>query len=373
VLAAESVGGPVAIAVPRLDVMVCSDDRACPEERLAALCEWVSERGRGRPAAIPRSIHIQVSVEFRGQVVGVVALVDDDAGCPSPLAVDYLDGAAVATLMRFAVEHATEEAENKLRGSLLEELRARDDLSAAEITRRGRRVGCDLSRGGMILCSAITGERSHLVLATIADECPGAVTQQLDEGGDDPRPRIYAVLPACRTDQDGGESSATTAAARRLSERLGPHAIVGLSSFRSDPAELCEAIREAELVLEVLRHSVEPVAEEIGSGTYKLLFRMLASHPEEIRAFYESTIAALVRYDEHYNTELIRTLQAYLDANCNMNASAAAIFAHRHTIAYRLERIRDLTGLDPNATEHRERLGIGLKVHRIVAAQSGGR
>jgi DNA-binding PucR family transcriptional regulator len=49
-----------------------------------------------------------------------------------------------------------------------------------------------------------------------------------------------------------------------------------------------------------------------------------------------------------------------------MNATAAAIFAHRHTVAYRLERILELTGLDPMLSEHRERLGLGLKVHRIV-------
>ena len=49
-----------------------------------------------------------------------------------------------------------------------------------------------------------------------------------------------------------------------------------------------------------------------------------------------------------------------------MNATARAIYAHRHTVAYRLERVRELTGLDPAATEDRERLGLGLKALRIV-------
>jgi len=123
-------------------------------------------------------------------------------------------------------------------------------------------------------------------------------------------------------------------------------------------------------MLEVLHYSQQPLGEEIGGGTYKLLFRMLASHPEEIARFYEETIAAVVRNDDRYNTELIRTLRAYLDANCNANATAASLFAHRHTVAYRLERMRDLTGLDPTLTEHRERLGLGLKIHRIVAPRT---
>ena len=50
-----------------------------------------------------------------------------------------------------------------------------------------------------------------------------------------------------------------------------------------------------------------------------------------------------------------------------MNATASAIYAHRHTVAYRLERVKELTGLDPLLSEDRERLGLGLKAYRIIA------
>jgi len=46
--------------------------------------------------------------------------------------------------------------------------------------------------------------------------------------------------------------------------------------------------------------------------------------------------------------------------------TAAAIFAHRHTVAYRLDRVKDLTGLHPARSEDRERLGLGLKAFRII-------
>ena len=107
-----------------------------------------------------------------------------------------------------------------------------------------------------------------------------------------------------------------------------------------------------------------PIQEDIGTGTYRLLFRVLASHPEEVRSFYEDTVASIVRYDDQYRTDLVQTLEAYLEHNCNMNATAAAIYAHRHTVAYRLERVKELSGLDPMQTEDRERLGLGLKAYR---------
>ena len=94
---------------------------------------------------------------------------------------------------------------------------------------------------------------------------------------------------------------------------------------------------------------------------------MLASHPQEVRSFYEDTVEPLVRYDEQYSTDLLGTLSAYLGNNCNMNATAQSIHAHRHTVGYRLDRVRELTGLDPLRSEDRERLGLGLKAYRIIA------
>jgi DNA-binding PucR family transcriptional regulator len=91
------------------------------------------------------------------------------------------------------------------------------------------------------------------------------------------------------------------------------------------------------------------------------------SHPQEVRSFYDDTVAPLVRYDEQYSTDLLGTLGAYLDNNCSMNATAQAIHAHRHTVGDRLDRAKELTGLDPFRSEDRERFGLGLKAHRIIA------
>ena len=142
---------------------------------------------------------------------------------------------------------------------------------------------------------------------------------------------------------------------------------MGLSSHYAQAADLTRALEEAELVLGVTAAGGGAPVEEIGGGTYRLLFRVMASHPQEVRSFYEDTVAALVKYDEQYSTDLLGTLDAYLENNCNMNATAQAIHAHRHTVGYRLERVKELTGLDPLTSEDRERLGLGLKAYRIIA------
>jgi sugar diacid utilization regulator len=356
-LAAEAAGGPVAIVVPRIGAAAVAGAGGAAAQSLPALKRYVSDRLRDRPAEVPDTVLSEVPIAAGDDMLGAVVLLAAE-GEPGAEAAEFLHLAAVASLTEVAVEEAKEEVEQNLRGSFLEELRSRAELEPEELVRRAGRLGTDLSHGAIVLCAELTSDRPRHVVATIAGEHPGALAQHMDG-------RVYALLPAVGAGEDTADE--TAAAARRLAGRLQRHGTVGLSSFYLDPVELPRAVQEAELVLDVLRQSDAPIAEDIGTGTYRLLFRVLASHPEEVRSFYQDTVAPIVSYDDQYATDLAGTLEAYLEQNCNMNATAAAIYAHRHTVAYRLERVRELTGLDPMQSEDRERLGLGLKAYRIIA------
>ena len=363
-LAADAVGGSVAIVVPRLGAAVIAPPGTPAAERLPELRHYVADLVGDRPAHTPRGVAIEIPIASGDEAVGAVLLLEGAVSATAEAA-EYLHLAAVASLTEVAVEEARDEVEQNLRGSFLEDLRSGSGLPPDELVRRGARLGCDLSRGAIALCAELHTDRPRHVVATIAEDVPGALAQHMEgmphgaQGG-----RVYALLPALVADN---APEATLAAAARLAARLQRHGTVGLSSFYADPAELARAVQEAELVLDVLTVSGEPIAEDINQGTYRLLFRVLASHPEEVRSFYEDTVAPVVRYDDQYRTDLVGTLEAYLAANCHMSATATAIHAHRHTVAYRLERVRDLTGLDPMQSEDRERLGLGLKAYRIIA------
>jgi DNA-binding PucR family transcriptional regulator len=229
------------------------------------------------------------------------------------------------------------------------------------MVRRAVRLGCDVTRGAVVLCADGDPDRPRRTMATIAAEIPDALMQSLDG-------RVYAVIPA-GTGEDPPPSR-TPARVEAVAARLRRFGTVGISSFYRDPADLRRALQEAELMADVLRASGAPSAQIAGTGTYRLLLRLFVTHPDEVRSFFEGTVGPIVRYDEHYGTDLVATLESYLEHNCNMNATAAAVYAHRHTIAYRLERVRELTGLDPSHGEHRERLGLGLKAYRILAPRA---
>jgi sugar diacid utilization regulator len=327
-LASRAAGAPVAVVVPRREICAV----------------WPSE-----VEVVPEEAVLDVPIVSGDEQVGAVLMLGDGL----PEASEFLHLAAVASLTEVALEDAREEVEQNVRGSFLEELRTRDDLEPRDILRRAARLGCDLSRGAVVLCADLENDRPRHVVATICSEVPGALAEVFEK-------RVYALLPAAGAD-DAPER--TLAGARSLADRLRRWGSVGLSTFHSDPAGFRGAVHEAELVLETGMGT----AQAIGTGTYRLLFRVLASHPEEVRSFYEDTVAPIVRYDDQYRTDLVGTLDAYLEHNCNMNATAAAIYAHRHTVAYRLDRIRELSGLDATVSEDRERLGLGLKAYRIIA------
>ena len=46
--------------------------------------------------------------------------------------------------------------------------------------------------------------------------------------------------------------------------------------------------------------------------------------------------------------------------------TAADLFAHRHTIRYRLDRVKELTHLDVDKSEDRERLTLGIKSMQLL-------
>ena len=143
---------------------------------------------------------------------------------------------------------------------------------------------------------------------------------------------------------------------------------VGIGRYKSDPALLPDAYSEAEVALEIGHRINGPssVSTFEGTGTYKLLFRVLQENPEELEAFYGETLEPVVRYDSRYGTELVHTLTTYLDNDASTVKTATDLFAHRHTIRYRLDRVGELTGLDVDKSEDREQLTLGIKAMQLL-------
>ncbi len=143
---------------------------------------------------------------------------------------------------------------------------------------------------------------------------------------------------------------------------------VGIGRHKKDPGFLSDAYSEARVALEIGHRIYGPssISTFEGTGTYKLLFRVLQENPEELETFYAETLEPVVIYDSRYSTEMVATLITYLNNDASTVKTAGDLFAHRHTIRYRLDRVGELTSLDVDKSEDRERLTLGIKAMQLL-------
>jgi sugar diacid utilization regulator len=355
-LAAVEAGGPVAIVLPARGLTAAAPGDELPADVVA----YIGKGGGPAPASVLAEVEVVAGAERIG---AVVALSANGNGTPPGLQLDHdevLRAAAVAALAEVAATDARDRLADEVRGGVLEDLRS-GTQPPGEIMRRAARLRCDLSAGAVVLAAEVRSGKPRFAAALVTSEWTGAIAEPLDDR------LLLALLPASPGED---ASAAALERARTVAGRLRSHGPAAFSSFCADPSELDRAVREAELALEVIARDerlADQLQDGIAGGVYRLLFRALASSPEEVRSFYADTVEPLVEHDREYRTDLLATLEAYLANDCNTNATARAVYAHRHTVAHRLERIRELTGLDASAGEERERLGLGVKAYRILA------
>jgi sugar diacid utilization regulator len=148
---------------------------------------------------------------------------------------------------------------------------------------------------------------------------------------------------------------------------------VGRSRIARDITELQRARNEALLAANVAEGDEDrPALAFDDTGAYRLLLSAMSEDPAELQRFYSETVEPLVAYDEQYETDLVQTVAAFLDNDGNVAGTAQKLFTHRHTIRYRLERVRELSGLDVGSTDGREKLSLGLKAMRVLGVTAPG-
>ena len=230
---------------------------------------------------------------------------------------------------------------------------------------RARRLGCDLAAGAAALYVRPEPGGVGRVLAAIAQEVPGAIAAPTTIAGRSAT--VAATTSAPRAEPVVAALLPADAPARRLARRLAGSSAVGLSPVESDPGALGRALAAAELALVLCERTGVPHSDVL-SGSWRVLLRMAVNDRAELEAVVDSALGPAVEHDRTSPAGLVDTLRAYLDHGANMNATAAAIYAHRHTIAYRLERVRDLTGHDPETPQGQRELGLGLQALAVRAA-----
>jgi len=293
------------------------------------------------------------------------------SGRPADAVLDVVCALVAAEAERVrGPERASEQAVSDFVHALLERrVTDRDELLA---TAAG--IGLRLAAGGSVIVAhahplAPSDEdwrRRVLAAAERAARAAGAPTVAATSARPGARDGEVVVLVA-EADDHAGQRAADGVLHEFEASLQGFAFAVGRSRVAQDPLDLHRAGKEALLAANVaLADAVPTVLAFEETGAYRLLLPVISEDPDELARFYSDTVEPLVAYDEQYEIGLVNTLETFLDCDANVAQSAQRLFTHRHTIRYRLERVRELTGLDVGSSDGRERLSLGLKAMRVL-------
>jgi sugar diacid utilization regulator len=295
----------------------------------------------------------------------------------------------VTTLIASEVERlrAPERASEAAQEAFLRAVMHRQLTDRGNIVARAAELGVELDGGAAVIVVrahhfAPTEDDWRVRVLAAAERAaraaaPGSIAA-IDEVPADTAGQVLVLAPAAG---DTEARRTADAVARELQAALhGFTFSIGYSRVAHDPVDLYRAGNEALLAANVAEG--QPAGEEgdgpavlafEATGAYRLLLPAMSEDPGELQRFYAETVEPLVAYDEQYETDLVQTLETFLECDGNVANTASRMFTHRHTIRYRLERVRDLSSLDVSSTDGREKLGLGLKAMRVlgIAAPRG--
>ncbi len=305
-----------------------------------------------------------IELKVADEVVGELRMRSREAA-PSPAVLRL-----VTTLIASEVERlrAPERASEAAVGAFVRAVLAREVPAADDVVARGAELGIDLARGGSVVVvrahpRAPAEEDWRIRLLVLAERAAraavsGTFAAPLEGDGAE----LALLVP------DGeGEAGRRVASVvlRELQTGLpGFGFAIGRSRQTEDPGKLHQAGQQAVLAANVVEGEEErSILAFEDTGAYRVLVK---EDPSELRRFYADTVESLAAYDDQYETDLVGTVATFLDCDGNVNATAAKLITHRHTVRYRLERVRELSGLDVGSSDGREKLSLGLKAMRVL-------
>ncbi|MEU3613759.1 helix-turn-helix domain-containing protein [Streptomyces sp. NPDC006872] len=340
------------------------------------------EASRAQGHAVRHEDDWIAAVAAGGELLGALVL----RGRPGLDPVDQLtlERAATVTSLLLLARRSAAEAEQRVRGELLDDLLDARDRDPRLLRERAARLHADL-------------DAPHVVLAARLDaatpETAGPETAGPERAGPDAeqeaaaRRRLWSAashLAATRhglaAARDGGTvlllslepGDTATQLARRTALQLGAAVratvTVGASApvhgLTAGPDAVAAAYEEGRRCLDALRllgrSGDGSAAEDFG------FLGLLLAGDRDVAGFVDRTIGRVVAYDEQRGTDLLRTLDAYFASGMSPARTKDELHVHVNTVAQRLERVRRLLGDDWQRPARALEVQLALRLHRLA-------
>jgi purine catabolism regulator len=171
------------------------------------------------------------------------------------------------------------------------------------------------------------------------------------------------VIVFCEGDENTARDLAL-AVQGRVAERYGARIVVGVGQCATDLRAWRESFQQAVAAYRMAhqwRLSTPLAFREM--GVYRLLSLLVGS--PELHKFYYETLGELAE-NIPQNAEFVTTLEAFFEEHGNLTRTAKRLHIHRNTLLYRMDRIKEISGLDLDNPETRLAVHLALRIRRIL-------
>jgi len=343
------------------------------------------EAKRG-PVKVPAFPHLGMSRErliapilAANQVLGYISVLDHPPA-NEELAFMAIEQAALVLALEIAKERELTEVEGKVRGEFLEDLLHATYGEEAAAQRRARHVGYPLGGNHVVVLVDIDDFRGFVKARQISEDAIQAVKREflrrvtgavrasypraLLHGRSD---QVVALLPL------GTESGDYQARGHALGLQIrqavadwkpGFTVSVGFSGPAEAPAGIAGALREVTAVMESLAR-FKRWGQVIAVPELGLTGLLAAVTDERLVDYSRRHLGPLIEHDSTRKGSLVPTLRAYLETGEQQRA-AQRLKVHPNTLRYRLDRIREISGVDLEDPETRLNLAVALRVQALL-------
>lgn len=141
---------------------------------------------------------------------------------------------------------------------------------------------------------------------------------------------------------------------------------IGISNIVKTPYNYHNGYKEAKTAMRisaVSQHKDKPsFYEDISLWT--LLLEIKSN--QVLENFYNSFFAKIIEYDQSNDTKLIETLIAYLQNQMSIQNTASALYLHKNSLQYRLNKIESLLGISLRDPEDIANVIIAMKIKELL-------
>lgn len=210
-----------------------------------------------------------------------------------------------------------------------------------------------------------------VVRRRIQDNYPGSIMHEHEN-------QITCMLPLSKDPTGTRLKTWLLDLARQMRTEQSVHLSIGIgnacqsiSDYRRGFAEANEALQMGQNLHHdgENEHKLQPIVTHFNDlGVYRYLYKI--AHMDDLRDVYQDQIARIDSYDKRKNTDLLDTLETYLECAGNLTKTSDRLFVHRNTLIQRLERLQSLCDIDLQERSNWLTLQVAIKVYKLRSGEA---